>query len=398
MGVSALFLSTGLVVFLIAGYRGVRYARGRRKPTEIPLMVIALALGLALVFLAPVTQAIESALVPSLGRLLSNVCTLVAAFGWLHLMLYISYPAEQVRARMRTRLVTLVLAVAVMTVMFFASTRPAGLGIFSGLYRSQPTLAVYVLVYSSYLGFVMVDLGVLALRSVRGARAWLRVGMTLIAVGCLLALGYLIEKVAGVVSELVTGSSGESYCSSAFATVGCTFGVGMPALAVLFMTLGAAVPTLGPRLEHLVRGVQHRRSLRRLRPLWETLHEALPDIALDAPEELSTPPGEISERLYRRVVAIRDGLLALQPYRDPADTSHGDQDDAATLTDQRRAAVIEAAGIRAALHRRRHDMPPRGHSPGASPIIHQDDLRSEIRWLSQVSDALARGEAPSTRS
>src|SRR3977135_4030025 len=99
LGVSALFLATGLLCFLIAGYRVLLRARGRRKPTEIPLIVITIALGLAFVFLAPATQACESALVPSLGRLLSNVCALVAAFGWLHLMLYISHPAEQVRAK-----------------------------------------------------------------------------------------------------------------------------------------------------------------------------------------------------------------------------------------------------------------------------------------------------------
>jgi Family of unknown function (DUF6545) len=79
------------------------------------------------------------------------------------------------------------------------------------------------------------------------------------------------------------------------------------------------------------------------------LHEALPDIALATPNCPPSPslPGEISERLYQRVIAILDGLLALQPYRDPADTR-----------DQAGAAAIEAAAIRAALHRRRQNMPP----------------------------------------
>jgi hypothetical protein len=146
MGVSALFLSTGLVAFLIAGYRGVRRARGQRKPTELPLIVIATALGLAFVFLAPTTQALESELAPSLGRLLSNVCTLVAAFGCLHLMLYVSHPTEQVPAKVRVRLITLLIAVGIMAVTFFISSPPTGTGIFTGLYRSQPTLAVYVLI------------------------------------------------------------------------------------------------------------------------------------------------------------------------------------------------------------------------------------------------------------
>jgi ABC-type multidrug transport system fused ATPase/permease subunit len=396
LGVSALFLATGLLCFLIAGYRVLLRARGRRKPTEPPLIVITIALGLAFVFLAPATQAFESALVPSLGRLLSNVCALVAAFGWLHLMLYISHPAEQVRAKMRTRLITLLLAVVLMAVMFFASSRPTGIGIFTGLYRSQPTLAVYTLVYTGYLGSTMVDLAILALRSVRGARAWLRVGMILIAAGSLVAISFLIEKVIGVVSELATGSTAEPYCSSAFATVGCTFAVGMPALAVLLMTLGATVPTLAPRLEHLLRGLLDRRSLRRLRPLWEALHEALPDIALITPDY---PRGEISERLYHRVVAILDGLLALQPYRDPADTrEHGDQANAMGLTGQRRAAAIEAADIHAALHRRRRGTPSPGYSAGGHATIQQDDLTSELHWLTRVSDALARGELPLTRS
>lgn len=389
MGVSALFLSTGLVAFLIAGYRGVLRARGQRKPTELPLIVIAIALGLAFVFLAPAVQVFESALAPSLGRLLSNVCTLVAAFGLLHLMLYASHPPEQVPAKMRVRLVTLLVAVGVMAVMFFASSPPTGTGIFTGLYRSQPTLAVYVVVYASYLGSAVVDLAALALRSIRGARAWLRLGMILIVAGCVLAAGYLIEKVIGVVSELVTAATAELYCPSAFATVGCTFAVGMPAFAVLLIILGATLPTLGPRLEHLIRGFWYRRCLRRLGPLWETLHEALPDIALATPDR--PLPG--SELLYRRVIAIRDGLLALQPYRDPADTrEHRDQANAAGLTGQRRAAAVEAADIRAALHRRRHDMPPLGYAVDGDAATAQDDLASELRWLTQVSDALARAE------
>jgi hypothetical protein len=397
MGVSALFLSTGLVVFLIAGYRVVPRSRRQHKPTETPLIVITIALGLAFIFLAPATQVLESALVPSLGRLLSNVCTLVAAFGWLHLMLYVSHPVEQVRAKVRTRLIVLLIAVAVMVVMFFASSPPTGIGIFTGLYRSQPTLAVYTLVYTGYLGFTVVDLAALALRSIRGARAWLRLGMILIGAGCLLAAGYLIERVIGIVSELATGATAEPYCSSAFATLGCTFAVAMPALAVLLMILGTTLPTLGPRQEHLVRSLWHRRALRRLRPLWEALHEALPDIALttpDHPQSSSLPdPADISERLYRRVIAIRDGLLALQPYRDPADThKHRDQADAAGLTDRRHAAAIEAADIRAALHRRSQNKRPRGYLVQGDVATLQDDLASEIRWLSQVSDALTRDE------
>ncbi|MGH3900430.1 MAG: hypothetical protein ACRDTA_19735 [Pseudonocardiaceae bacterium] len=122
------------------------------------------------------------------------MCTLIAAFGCLHLMLYVSHPAEQVPAKVWVRLLTLLIAAAVMAVMFLASNPPTGTGIFTGLYRNQPMLAVYTLVYASYLGSAVVDLAALSLRSVRGARAWLRLGMILMAAGCVLAASYLIDK------------------------------------------------------------------------------------------------------------------------------------------------------------------------------------------------------------
>lgn len=391
MGVSALFLSTGLVLFLIAGYRGMLRGRRPHKPTETPLIVSTISLGLAFVFLAPAAQVVESTLLPSLGRLLSNVCTLVAAFEWLHVMLYISYPAERVPAKARARLATLLIAITVMAGMFFASSPPTGIGVFTGLYRSQPTLAVYTLVFTGYLGFTVVDLAALALRSVRGARAWLRLGMILIAAGCLFATSYLIEKAIGVVNELVIGSTAEPYCSSEFATLSCTFAIAMPALAALLMILGITLPTLGPRLEHLVRDFWYWRCLRRLQPLWETLNEALPDIPGGNLRPL--PLSAISERFYRRVIAIRDGLLTLQPYRDPTDThKHREQANAVGVADRHRAAAIEAADIRAALHRRRQNLPPCGYTADNNVATEQDTLTSELRWLTRVSHALVRDE------
>jgi hypothetical protein len=389
-----LFLSTGLVAFLVAGCRVLLRVRGRRKPTEIPLTVLAFVLGVALVVLAPAVQAVESAILPSLGRLLSNICTLVAAFCVLHVMLYVRHPPEQVPARMRRRLAVLLVAVGLMTVMFLLSRPPAGTGIFTGLYRSQPTLATYTVVFSGYLGSATLDLGILAARSIRYTRIWLRLGMIFMGIGCVLTAGYLTEKMIGVVDELVTGRLAGGYCRSAFADVGCTFAVGMPALSALAIVLGAVVPILGQRLEHVIRDIGRRRSYQRLGPLWNALHEAMPNIALVAPDFPYTPaPGEISERLYQRVVAIRDGLLALQPYRDPVDTAaHHAQARAAGLPEHRHAPAVEAADIHAALRRRQGD--ELAATDVTSTPASYDDLDSEIRWLTRVSSELARKELP----
>lgn len=393
MEISALFLFTGFVALLMVGYRALLRTRGRRKPSDVPLMVSGTALGLAFIFLAPVVQTVESAITPSLGRLLSNVCTLVAAFGFLHLMLFVAYPAEQVSTKVWTRLIMLLISIGAMTVMFFVSNPPTGTGIFTGLYRTQPTLAAYTLIYSGYLGFALVDLGKLAVRSVRYTRTWLRAGMILIGIGCLLGAAYLTHKVIGIFHELVTHSaSAEAFCLSPFATIDCTFSVGMPALATLAILLGVTLPTLGPRLERLTRAIAQQRAYRRLQPLWQVLHDTLPDLALAAPEfPADEAAPHVSERLYRRVIAIRDGLLALQVYRDPTDThTHRNLASIARLAASRRAAAIEAADIRVALRRRQHD-PPRVLGQ-ESPTAPQNDLTSEIRWLTLVSDALARDE------
>lgn len=298
MGVTALFLFTACVAFLVAGYRLVLH-RKHRKPTEVPLVVIATSLGAAFVFLAPAVQEVESALVPSLGRLLSNTCTLIGAFGFLHLMLYVTGSPAEVPRRIRVRLAALLLAITAMAAAFFASDLPEGLGIFTGQYASQPTLAAYVLVYSLYLGSAVLELGALTARNVRHTRGWLRAGMLLLSVGALLAVGYLVEKVLGVLAEVLTGRISEGYCPSAFATVGCTFSVGMPALSILAIVLGAAVPTLGPQLERRIRAVAHRRAHRQLSPLRDALGEAVPGLAF---AETGPAPGGISEHLYGRVL------------------------------------------------------------------------------------------------
>ncbi|GAB3551408.1 hypothetical protein J2S53_000854 [Actinopolyspora lacussalsi] len=397
MGVSVLFLTTGFVVFSVAGYRIVLWNRGRRRPTEIPLITLACALGTAFITLAPVVQAAESALLPSLGRLLSNMCTLVAAFGFLHLMLYVGHPAEQVPRKVRTRLLTLLLTLLGMIAMFAFSDPPGGTGVFTGLYATQPTLAGYTLLYSLYLGTAVIELIVLTTSSIRYTRTWLRAGMVLLGVGSTLAAGYLAHKLWSVLSELLTGSVAEPYCPSAFATVDCTFAVGLPALSVLAIVLGAAVPTLGPRCEQLVRSLAHRRSHRRLHPLWHTLHTAMPSIAFtveDPARTAPTPERGGSEQLYRRVVAIRDGLLLLRPYRSVEDTRdhqaavrrHG-------VAEQDRAAVVEARDIHTALSRHHRDtpIPETERTRAAEPY---DDLTDEISWLVRVSEALARQPDP----
>lgn len=381
--ITLLFVFVSLVAFALAVVLGVRRRRTPR-PTQGPMIVILLALGFAFLFLAPAVQVAESHLVPSLGRLLSNACTLVAAFGFLTLMLHASPRADQVEVRTRWRLVVLLVALAVMVVAFLASKVPTGLGLFTGQYRAQPTLAVYVLVYSAYLGVAVVDLGWLALRAVRHSRRYLRIGMVLVLLGCLLAVGYVTHKVVAVLTEVFGGPAAEGLCAGPFATTSCTFEVGFPPLSVLAIILGSTIPALGPRIAAALRWPGRWRAYRRLHPLWQALYEAAPEIALTSPSAVqgSVPRRDIAFRLYRRVIEIRDGLLVLEPYRNRAGVgSSGD----------RPAAEAEAAAIAEALRRKESGEPAAEVStPDGEVDDSAADLAGETAWLTRVSDAFAR--------
>ncbi|GAB3492140.1 MAB_1171c family putative transporter [Amycolatopsis cihanbeyliensis] len=390
--VSTLFILVALIAFLLAGLAFLRRRRGPRKPTQAPMMVILLALGAAFFFLAPAVQAVESRIIPSLGRLLSNVCTLIAAYGFLTLMRHVSHPPERARAHSRWRLGALLAALAVLTAMFFLSRVPEGTGIFTGLYREQPTLAVYTLVYSAYLGVALVDLGWLGAGTIRHARGYLRAGMILVFTGCLLGLAYVAQKVVSVLGEVLgAGPPAEALCAGPFSTVGCTFAVGMPALSVLAIILGAAIPALGPRIAGLLRWPGQWRAHRRLYPLWRALYRAAPEIALTSPQAVQgdAPRHDMGFRLYRRVIEIRDGLLILAPYRDPDGTAaHRRAAEATGLSGPDLDAAVEAADIAAAL-RRKDAGPPAAEEDTRREPAEESDLAAEAAWLARVATAFA---------
>lgn len=381
--VDVLFLVAAVAISLVGALRGVLVLRGRSAPGAAPQLTIALAAGVALVVLAPAVQRWESALVPSLGRLLSNSCALVAAYGLQHLALHVRFAPREVPRKARQRLVLLLVALAAMVGFFAASDPPTGPGLFGGLYRQQPSLAAYVLVYVLYLAVAVTDLAVLSLRSLRQTRRWLRAGMVLIAAGCVLNYGYLVQKVGSVVVELLADGSSEEYCTSPFATVTCAFEVGLPPFSVLAVIIGAALPSVGPQLERPVRAVVDWSRYRRLEPLAARMRATLPELERATPE---TPAEHLGERLYQRIIAVLDGMLVLQPHRSEADTAAHRQR-ARALPRRRRDAAVEAADLQAALRRR--DAAVAGS--GATPERPQhDDLAAETRWLVRVAREFSR--------
>ncbi|MGW1767901.1 MAB_1171c family putative transporter [Streptomyces sp. NPDC002073] len=138
-----------------------------------------------------------------------------------------------------------------------------------------------------------------------------------------------------------------------------------------------------------------RRSHRRIRPLWSALCTAHPRIALDARPpggrfSLPLRTGEFA--LYRRVIEVHDGRMALRGHVHPLAPLWAAEACAGLLPPARRAATEEAAVIAAALEAAAAGLRFPGSADPGPPAGH-DDLDAEIGWLVEVAEAFAHSEA-----
>ncbi|MFP5071666.1 MAB_1171c family putative transporter [Pseudonocardia nantongensis] len=392
--VSAVFL---LVAALCAGTCVPRQqswrARGRDGVT--PLLPALVALGCAFVVIAPATQQVASAVVPGVGRLLSNCCTLVAAYGFSQMLGYLHGRDDPAPGGQRAGrgTVALVAVLAVLVVTFFLGDRSdAAIGLFD--YRDAPALTTYVVVYALFLTLTLVRMLLLAGRAVTRTRHRLRIGMLVVAAGCVFGLAYSTSKISTTVLAYAgAGGGADRYCAGPFSRLDCTLDIGFPALSVGLIVLGLGVPFLLSAPGELRHRITDARLARSLRPLWHAMYAAVPQIALTSPGAVrgSVPRHDAALRLYRRTVEVRDGGLILQPYRSRDDTDeHARRARAAGLSGAHARVAVEAADLATAIERYRHETP--AVRPPAPPEAagHTDDVREEARWLARVSEALAR--------
>ncbi|MFB6891347.1 MAB_1171c family putative transporter [Kitasatospora sp. NPDC056327] len=133
---------------------------------------------------------------------------------------------------------------------------------------------------------------------------------------------------------------------------------------------------------------------RRLGPLWSALRSAVPEIELVTPGPDSGPAGrprrDIRFALYRRIIEIRDGQLALRTHLHPgvplwvAEVHPPDGG-------EEFAVVVEAAAIAAALEAARTGRRfPAGPGAGWVPHPVAAGLREEAAWLVRVAAAHRR--------
>jgi hypothetical protein len=328
-----------------------------------------------------------------LGRLLSNVSTMVAAFAILALLITVSMPLAEARPRIRRRLLALAGCTGGMITAFaVASPLPETLGDFGGLYASRPELAGYIVLFLAFFGTALTELLVLAWRYTRLARGhgWLRAGLLLMGAGSLPGLAYVAEKAVYVftqVAHLPPPFTSAQGCSTLLTPPQCAFSVTLPITTVFLTATGATLPVWGPALAWPFRCYRNWRAVQALGPLWEDIYQAFPGIAL--PEPGDSARWDLALRLYRRVIEIDDGRLLLRPYMSEAVTA------AATVTATQRGlrgdelrAAVEAAEITAALRAYR------GGSSAPAPLAEHAtpdrvDVLREAAWLAKVARAYA---------
>ncbi|XVS67673.1 MAB_1171c family putative transporter [Actinosynnema sp. CA-299493] len=316
----------------------------------------------------------------ALGRLSgeSHAARLVSHAG----MLFTAWAAQEFMARVnglprgsRWHARWIAAAFALMCVLFAA---------LPDLLPQSPWVMEYSLTYVAGQVPAFAAVILLGLRYARRAQdRVLRVSLRLVVAGTALGLLYLLDKSVLAMAPRL----GFEFPFGRTALPGKV----LPTTAYVLVLVGAALPAARDWLD------RYRLHLG-LGPLWRALYRADPAIALDPP----TVPDvlvlrHLRLRLYRRVIEIRDGLLALQPYRTPdATTSAHARAAAAGLTGRALEAAVEAEAVAAALRARAVGAPPTSEPV---PVNGGADLVEDTLFLRQVSAAYraTTGDRPAPR-
>ncbi len=387
--IDAVFFSVAAVAFAGASLKARDLYTGLRRPGQLALCLLLSAMGLAFILLSDSAQEVESRVFPNLGRLLSNICTILANLCIVSHLLSMSYPPDRAKPMIRNRVIGYMIAIAIMVGTFLSSPVPARVGDFGGLYGEQPALVIYIGIYIVLFGKAMIDLLCISVRYARHARRRaLRWGLGSVAVGSLIALVYIAEKAIFVQSQmfgLVLPFAGhDAPCLSVVWPAGCLFSVTFPLAAMLLIVVGMTLPTWGPTLTAPVRSYRDRRLYRRLGPLWRMLYEEFPHIVMPSTMHLGA-----RWKLQRRVIEVRDGLIALSSYRTARlKELVNAAAERVGASEAERAALVEATLIVLSLEAYRRGDTAEPQEEGIGESGDAASLTGEASWLAAISEAI----------
>ena len=314
------------------------------------------------------------------------VCYSASALALLQLW---SYEPDQARQRVWVTVLAAVAVLVAMVVLFLrCDAAHHHQQSFEQWYGGSVEYEVYLLIYLTAYTAAEVEVIRLCRRYAKMiTRSWLRSGLTTSAIGAAIGLLYTITRLADITAALA-GKDISRWENVA------ELGAGLGALLVM---IGLTLHGWGPRVSVLAKRTRRLVTYWRLRPLWARFYALDPSIAFD--DQRGTGSGRLPRRMRsvrlvlgdpeyhiaRRVVEIRDGILTLRPYQDPASAqqARARYRDRGLVGDELEAAII-AAQIHAALDAReaasRREQPT---SPAAGNA--PDNLDAELAWLLKVT-------------
>jgi hypothetical protein len=309
-----------------------------------------------------------------LGAALSDAGAMTTACAGRLFLLYLDHAELDVRRRALRRYAGLGAALAAAAVLFVLFPPRPG--------QENP---VYLIVYIGYLVNVLVATCRLGIRySGRTYRPFLRVGLRVLAVAGATGLAFLAVETTILIRGLYRLPPGEPLD---------TIGLCLELLTETLLLAGVTIPTWGSLLGDALRWILDYRSYLGLRPLWLALREAEPEFVL-LPETKPAQrwlPRDVGLLLYRQVIEIRDGQLALRRYTDPSVTEQaGRLAHAVGLAPSEVRAVVEASGIAAGIAAKASGRPAVEPAGAGRADPGRADLAEEIALLRGVAKALRR--------
>ncbi|MFJ9418666.1 MAB_1171c family putative transporter [Streptomyces sp. NPDC101227] len=362
----------------------------RKSPRDYALIALCGALlfsALSFTLAEPsLYQAIDRLLgVPNSAALMCMGCVVALLACQQVVLSFWAHPPGLAWRRARPRVLAAVLVLAALIGLFVAMSptheRPTDVSLY---YAGRPLYAGYLLIFLAYYTFGEIETGRLSHRYANVShRLWLRRGLRLTAAGSWLTLGFSLIRIADIVLAEHSAALREL---EAVAWVCGDVGA-------LLTHIGWTLPGWGPALSAPRRWLRAWRQYRRLRPLWHVLHEVTPTIELTASANgfwSRFRPSTLEFKVYRQVIEIRDGQLALRSYTDPeAVRIARELGRAAGRSGKDLQAIEEATQLASMVRSRERNTLPSAHPvPRAATGPQGSDLTDEINWLVKVAEAM----------
>jgi hypothetical protein len=388
MSAGFLSLVPAVISWVAVAYKLPAFKRNLHDPAIRAFWLSLLFLALALTVLLPAAALWidQMTRISNLSRLLGNETVLVAACTvQVFVFFNLDRKRDDVRSKIRLASWALLGVLIAMSTLFALAPVHHETADFWQQYSRAPFMLEYRLVYLAYLGLAVINIMRHSWRYAGvSEQPSLSLGLRLVAVGGLLGGGYVAHE--GVRSFAVAIGIHNAFLDSDTVTRL------LIASSVACMTAGVTMPAWGSRfgISAMYQWLDRYITYRQLYPLWRVLYRATPEIGLLPPKNVvadAVTVRDLEFRLYRRIVEIRDGILALRPYTDARVIQRAQElSQKPRLPSNEVRAIVEAASLAVALEMRKQDSPSHAIPPSFD-LYGGADIRSEASMLVAVARA-----------